>query len=363
MKLILLLLILISSSHCTKMNQIYRNSKTSLSTITSDNKYFYLRNSNYFSYDSNYIYILLEDNNFSLNYDNIKYCYTNTDPYYNPDSVVSSCYFNYVYYYSRKGTYGAYKFYYKIYYSPNAYTIVNYDGSYSSGFLYVTCDYNDLAETLKITHAYRNYRTPLPITSSLDKYFYVENSDYYPYSNYLYFYLEDNGFGLRFNNIKYCRTDTNPQNNPDSAIKSCSFNSISYYDPVYLSSSKIYHYKFPISSSYSYSIVYYEGSYSSGYLYAYCSYESTSEEDVVLTSGAIVGIVIGSIAFLVICIIIMICCCPCCRRNKSDLISVTQPNYFAPINSAFPSNQSNAVLPVNNPNIPLQTVPMPNEAN
>ena len=55
--------------------------------------------------------------------------------------------------------------------------------------------------------------------------------------------------------------------------------------------------------------------------------------------------------------------CPCCRRNKNDLISETQPNYFAPIYSAYPSNQSNAILPVNKPDIPLQVVPMTYKAN
>ena len=356
MKSVLLFLILIANSYCIKMTQIYRNSRTSLPITTSEKKYFFVTNSNYYS--SGYIY-----NSFDLSYNNIKYCRTDTNPSSNPKSAVS-CSFSSVSYYNSKVSSGTYKYYYRIsYYSSYTYTIFNYDGKNSYGALYVTTDYNDLAITLIMTSVYTNSRKSLPITSSVNKYFYVQNSDYYTHSSYLYFYLEDNNFGLRYNNIKYCLTNTYPYTNPESAIKSCTFNSISYYDPIYLSGSKIYHYKFPISSSYSYSIVYYEGSYSSGYLYAYCSYESTSEEDIILTSGAIVGIVIGSIAFLVICIIIMYYCCPCCRRNKSDLISVTQPNYFAPINSAFPSNQSNAVLPVNNPNIPLQTVPMPNEAN
>ena len=96
-----------------------------------------------------------------------------------------------------------------------------------------------------------------------------------------------------------------------------------------------------------------------GSLYAYCHYESTSSEDNLLSTGAIIGIVIGSIAFFVICIIIIYYY----RKNKNDFGPVEKSNYFAPINSAYPSNKSNAVLPDNKPDIPLQTVPMLNETN
>ena len=37
--------------------------------------------------------------------------------------------------------------------------------------------------------------------------------------------------------------------------------------------------------------------------------------------------------------------------------------YFAPTYSAYPLNQPNTALPVNNPTIPLQTVPMPYKDN
>ena len=42
------------------MTQVNRNSKTSLPATNSENKYFYLTNSEYYSYSSN-IYICLED--------------------------------------------------------------------------------------------------------------------------------------------------------------------------------------------------------------------------------------------------------------------------------------------------------------
>ena len=173
---------------------------------------------------------------------------------------------------------------------------------------------------------------------------------------YLYFYLEDDGFDLSYNKIKYCYTNTNPDSDLDDVVKYCSFDSVSYYDPIYSSSSKIYHYKIPTTSYYTYSIVYYNGSNPSGYLYSYCHYESTSSEDNSLSTGAIFGIIIGSIAFVAICIIIIYYFCFRYRKNKNDFGPTT--HY-----SSYPSNQPNAALPVNIPTIPLQTVPMPNETN
>ena len=345
-----------------KMTQVYRHFREHLPTTISQDKYFYLTNNEYYPYSS-YIYICLEDNSFDLSYNSIKYCQTSINPSSNPDSAINDDYWSKINYYKNKSSSGTTRYYYKFFVSSSeAYSIVYYDGKNSSGSLYVTSHYDDLSQSVKMTHVSRSSKTSLPTTSSINKYFYVNNSDYYSYSSYIYFYLEDNSFNLYNNDIKYCHTNNNPYNNPDDAVKDCSFNTISYYGSKELSGSKIYHYKFEINSSYSYSIVYYEGRNPSGSLYAYCNYESTSEEDKdkVLSTGAIVGIVIGSIAFLVVCIIIMYYFCPCCRRNKNDLISETQPNYFAPIYSSYPSNQTNDVLPTNNPNIPLQTVSMPN---
>ena len=96
----------------------------------------------------------------------------------------------------------------------------------------------------------------------------------------------------------------------------------------------------------------------SGYLYVRCHYESISSEDNALSGGSIFGIVIGSIAFIVICIIILYYFFFRFRKNKNDFGPTTQSNY-----SAYSSNQPNTALPVNNPTILLQTVPMRNEAN
>ena len=61
------------------MTEVYRNSRTSLQTTVSEDKYFYLTNSNYYPH-SNYIYICFEDNNYGLSDIGVKYCPTNTDP-------------------------------------------------------------------------------------------------------------------------------------------------------------------------------------------------------------------------------------------------------------------------------------------
>ena len=42
---------------------------------------------------------------------------------------------------------------------------------------------------------------------------------------------------------------------------------------------------------------------------------------------------------------------------------VTQPNYVDPNSLIDPSNQTNSILPPEKTNIPLQIVPMANEAN
>jgi hypothetical protein len=346
-----------------KMTKVARNYRTSLIASTSYHKYFYLINSDYYSYSS-YIYIYFEDNNFDFSYNNIKYCLTSNDPSSNPDSIVNDCSFTTIYSYDSKSSSDIYKYYYKISTTSSyTYSIVYYDGSNPSGYLYVTSDINDLAKTAIATYLHRNSKTSLPIASSIDKYFYVPNIDYYFYSNYLYFYFEDDGFGLSYNKIKYCYTNTNPDSYLDDVVKYCSFDSISYYDTTSSSSSKIYYYKIPTTSYYTYSIVYYDGSNPSGYLYAYCHYESKSSEDNSLSTWAIFGIVIGSIVFIVICIIIIYYFCFRYRKNKNDFGPTTQPNYFAPTYSLYPLNQPNTALPVNNPTIPLQTVPMPNKAN
>ena len=75
------------------MTKVNRNYKTYLTTTTSYSKYFYLTNNEYYTYSS-YIYLYLEDDSFNLNYNNIKYCHTNTNPYATADNAVSVCTFN-----------------------------------------------------------------------------------------------------------------------------------------------------------------------------------------------------------------------------------------------------------------------------
>ena len=94
-----------------------------------------------------------------------------------------------------------------------------------------------------------------------DSYFYLTNSEYYPYSNYIFFYLTDKRKIFKYDKVKYCSTNIDPNSNPDSAVISCYFSPIHYYNRQ-----SFYHdigptnyfYKFPVNSSYTYSIVYYE---------------------------------------------------------------------------------------------------------
>ena len=119
--------------------------------------------------------------------------------------AVSGCSFINSNYYDKESSSSTNKYYYKI--STNSsysFTIVNYEGRHSSGRLYVTSNHINL--DFKITQVYKNSSTSLPTSTSKAKYFYLTNSDYH-YSH-IYICLEDNNFGLSYNNIKYCLTDT-----------------------------------------------------------------------------------------------------------------------------------------------------------
>ena len=347
------------SAQYIKIFQVPRNSRLSLPTSTSENNFFYLKNSDYYSY-SEYIYIYFEDNNFDLSCNKIKYCLTSNDPSSNPDSIVNECSFTTIMNYDSKRSSDKHKYYYMISTTSSyTYSIVYYDGNNPSGQLYVTSDINDLAKTAIATYIPNNSKTSLPIANLIDKYFYILNIDYSIYSKYLYFYLEDDGFGLSYDKIKYCYTNTNPKSDLNDAVKYCSFDSITYYDLTYSSSSKIYHYKIPSTSYFAYSIVYYDGSNPSGYLYVRCHYESISSDDNKgISSGAIIGIVVGSIAALLTFIIIICYCRSSCKKNKIDFIPVTQPLYPDP--NSF--NQTNMLLPIDNPNVQLQPINVINEA-
>ena len=194
-----------------------------------------------------------------------------------------------------------------------------------------------------------NSRTSLPTINSEDKYFYLTNSNYSNYSSNIYICLEDNNFGLNYNNIKYCLTNTNPSSYPDIAIKNCSFNSISYYSKQSSSDTIKYYYNISITSSYIYSIVYYQGNNSSGNLYVTSDYKSLPNDDNKndnkndnkgLSTGVIIGIVAGAIAVLVTVIIIIYCFSPCYRKNKIDIMPDSN------------SNEPEVLLPNDNPNIP-----------
>ena len=171
------------------------------------------------------------------------------------------------------------KYYYKI--SANSsftYSIIFYEGKNSSGSLYVITDYKDLNLNVNITQVSKNWRTPLPISSSYHKYFYLNNWDYI-ITNYIYFYLEDSNFGLNCKSIKYCFTDINPYGiYSQSAIAHCSFTTISTYSYQSTSNSTKYYYKIYSNNKYYYSIIYYEGRYSSGSLYVYSDYHNLNKD-------------------------------------------------------------------------------------
>ena len=92
------------------MTLVPRNTKTSLPTTSSADKYFYLTNINYIS-SSNYIYICLEDDDYGLSYNSIKYCITSYNPGLYTDKAINGCSFSTISYYSTKSSSGTTKYY------------------------------------------------------------------------------------------------------------------------------------------------------------------------------------------------------------------------------------------------------------
>ena len=259
------------------MVQVSRNNKISLPITVGKIKYFYLTNSNYYSY-SNYIYICFYDSDSILNYNSIKYCLTNTYPESNLDSVVNSCSFTSINYSSNKSFSGKTEYYYKIpTNSSYTYSIVYYNGSSTYGALSVISDYNELFKSIKMTQVYKISRTSLPTSSSYNKYFYLKNKYTISDTSYTYICLEDDGFGLSYNNVKCCLRAYNPSSNPDNAVNYCTSPLINYYSIQSSSGTTKYFYKIPVAMSvYEYSIVYYEGNYSFGSLYVIYDYNDLS---------------------------------------------------------------------------------------
>ena len=255
MNSILLLFCLIICTYCLSMSSVSRDSRTSLTTNTSEDKYFYLANIYYLDY----IYICLEDSNFGLNYSDIKVCFTNTNPRSYPEDAVNDCIFSPISYYKNVTYSSPQRYYYKFSKSSKySYSIVNYNGSYSSGYISVTSNYNDF---IQMTKVYINKEVSLPTYNSYDKYFYLNNSEYSRYSSYIYISFLDDGFDIANSIIKVCYTNTDPSFALTDAINNCSFSPISYHRNQTFIEPYKYYYKFPKSSNYSYSIIFYEGRY------------------------------------------------------------------------------------------------------
>ena len=98
------------------MTQIPLNFRTSVPTTSLEDKYFYIINSDYKASPS-YIYLSFEDTNFGLNYNNIQYCRTFTDPGSDPYGALSLCGFDQISHYRNISSSDTNKYYYKISYN------------------------------------------------------------------------------------------------------------------------------------------------------------------------------------------------------------------------------------------------------
>ena len=110
---------------------------------------------------------------------------------------------------------------------------------------------------LNITKVSINTRTSIPTNdyySGKMNYFYLTNNEYYSYSNYIYFILEDNGCKIFSESVKYCVTNTEPNSYSDSDIKNCNFTEVTLYGNLTYNITE-YYYKLPTNDSYIYTFL------------------------------------------------------------------------------------------------------------
>ena len=132
---------------------------------------------------------------FSLRTSSIRICQTNTNPNSPPKSILMNCstfdqipsYGAQTYSNIKKYCFGISKSYRPHVFRPNSYTIIYYDGSDSSGDLFVTINKDYFLPPVQMTEVKRNTTISLSINITEDKYFYLSNSEYYRYSSYISF--------------------------------------------------------------------------------------------------------------------------------------------------------------------------------
>ena len=159
-----------------------------------------------------------------------------------------------------------------------------------------------------------------------DNYFYLSTWSYS--SGYAYLYFEDRSYNLNYNSLEVCFTNTNPSS---SSISSCSFSKVSLYKSS--SSSSYDQYLYQISYRSTYYIVVKYSSRTSVSSSARLSVQ-VADTDIfnivgaVLSTLAIVGIVIGSLVVLSIIITILCCCCICAKAATPVTYVNPQPIYY-----------------------------------
>ena len=142
---LVVLLSSLSYAYIVERVPIDDGSTTSLSTSTSDNTYFYMEKNRYQSY----IYFYLKDDDFGLDYGNVRCCYTNTYPpskidFNKCEEIVTLTLYKTVT--ESDVCYYLYKFYSSSNYN---YVVIYYSGRYSSGSLEVQASYSDINSILE----------------------------------------------------------------------------------------------------------------------------------------------------------------------------------------------------------------------
>ena len=306
--LLLLFLVFITYSHSIDIQNVpIGNSLTTLRASKNED-YFYFSIGNYTYYT---LYLFLLDNGYNIN--KIYYCTTYTYP---SQSSIKSCSFyrlDYDVSDSQTKSSGKSYYYHVGILSRYSYIIIRYSGSNSYGTFKASGSFTEFIKDIKLDASSDRDITTL---ENINNYFYTYIAGY---SGYFYFYIKDKS-NLLENPIYYCITSKYPM-----YYLGCTFNRLNYYEKNPISD---YDYLYRIYVSYnsgsygSYILLKYFVSSSNGYLYV------KIRSSKLLSTVAIVFIVIGPLAFVAIIIGLIVYCCK--RRASRNLAFVpTQPEVIS----------------------------------
>ena len=294
--LFLLFLVFIIYSHSIDIQPLQKSNYLSTLRASRDDDYFYFSIDKYLS--KSFVYLYLFENDYGIN--KIYYCQTNTFP---SQSAIDSCSFFFI---NHDNINSDTSYNYKIpILSNDSYIIIRYSGSNNNGTF--KASFSDTFKKKILVDV--NYDTELTAVQNDYNYFYAYIGNLS--SNRLYFYFKDKS-KILVEAIFYHFTNSNPE----------SFIPTTYY---YTYRTEKY-----TNNDYDYLYIFNISSYRTNYIYVrYTTYYSGSlfikiRTSKILSTVAIVFIVIGPVIFVGIMIALIVYCCK--KKSKRNLAyAPTQP--------------------------------------